>query len=167
MADSSGPLLNVYAVETENEVRSFICFLDPILAGVKGIEPHAVIGPYDATEDEPFDPLTFQVNPAFVDSITAYMNNEGHESEALIAQASEIRSDWLYVLDPRDPGDGADEPPTVNVLGAFPVDDTGQIVPNSFQYNKNHRIFDVEFGTSGMLYDQKFYRWLHEIEDRT
>ena len=92
------------------------------------------------------------------------MNEETAASGGIVAQAREITSGWLYVIDPRDRTDPAAEPPTANVLGAFAVDDDGQVVPGSFQYNANHRMFDRTHGTSGILFDRAFYSWLHEIE---
>ncbi len=51
------------------------------------------------------------------------------------------------------------------MLGAFAVDESGQIVPGSFQYNRNHVFFDQQSGVSGVLSDREFYDWLHEMPD--
>lgn len=163
MAESLA-LLNVYEVETEQGPIALLCFLDPVLAGAKGIDARSVIGEYPAREGEGFDPDVFRVNPAFVEALTGFMNEETAVTEAIAAQAREITSGWLYVLDPRDRSDPSSEPPSANVLGAFAVDDAGQVVPGSFQYNANHRMFDREYGTSGVLFDREFYSWLHGIE---
>ena len=153
-------LLNVYEVETPDGRASLLCFLDPVLAGARGIDPRAVVGPYD---DE-FDPDRFQVNAAFVEAFTGYMNEEAAESTEVVEGAKSLASGWLYVIDPRDFGNDDAEPPTSNVLGAFAVDDTGQIVPGSFQYNGKHALFDRLRGPSGILFDRRFYSWLHEVE---
>lgn len=155
------PLLNIYDVETEGGPVSLLCFLDPVLAGAKGIDERSVVGNYATREGDEFDPDAFRVNPAFVEAVTGFMNEETAETEAIAGQARAIRSDWLYVVDPRDSTGADDEPPPSNVLGAFAVDDAGQVVPGSFQYNANHRMFDPEFGTSGLLFDRAFYDWLH------
>ena len=46
----------------------------------------------------------------------------------------------------------------------FLRDEAGQIVPGSFQYNKNHTLFDRTHGISGILRDQQFYKWLHNVD---
>jgi hypothetical protein len=157
-------LLNVFDIETENGPTSLLCFLDPVLAGIKGIEPRSIIGLYGAAEGEDFNPDTFEVNPAFVESITGYMNEEAATSKEIVEQAAALPEGWLYIIDPRDPNEGQGDPPAGNLLGAYAVDDAGQIVPNSFQYNKNHALFDRTHGLSGVLYDKKFYKWLHNVE---
>lgn len=161
MAESLA-LLNLYEVETERGPASLLCFLDPVLAGSKGIDPRSVVGEYVARGGEGFDAEAFRVNPAFVEALTGFMNEEAAASEGIVAQAKEVSSGWLYVIDPRDRSGPAAEPPAANVLGAFAVDDSGQVVPGSFQYNAHHRIFDREHGTSGVLFDRAFYDWLHE-----
>lgn len=153
-------LLNVYEVESEHGPVSLLCFLDPVLAGAKGIEPAAIVGEYVARDDEGFDADRFRVQPAFVEALTGFMNEEAARSEGIVNQARTLSSGWLYVIDPRDRSGDA-EPPPSNVLGAFAVDDSGQVVPGSFQYNANHRMFDPEHGTSGVLFDRAFYDWLH------
>ena len=158
MAESLA-LLNVYEVETEHGPASLLCFLDPVLAGAKGIEPRSIVGEYVTGEGGGFDPDGFRVHPAFVEALTGFMNEEAAETADVAGRARTLASGWLYVLDPRDrSGDGA-EPPTANVLGAFAVDDDGQVVPGSFQYNANHKMFDAEHGTSGVLFDRSFYDW--------
>ncbi len=156
--------LNVFEVETEAGPKSFLCFLDPVLAGIKGIDPHAIVGPLSAATGEEFNPDEFTVNPGFVDSFTHFMNDHAAQTPEIIAQAAAVASEWLYVLDPRDQAEDAEEPETVNVLGAFAVDEAGQIVPGSFQYNKNHTLFDRMHGISGILRDQQFYKWLHNVD---
>ena len=140
------PLLNIYDLETDQGPVSLLCFLDPVLAGAKGIDERSVVGNYVTRGGDEFDPDAFRVNPAFVEALTGFMNEETAESEAIAGQARAIRSDWLYLVDPRDRTDPEAEPPPSNVLGAFAVDDAGQVVPGSFQYNANHRMFDREFG---------------------
>ncbi len=160
MAESLA-LLNVYEVETEHGLASLLCFLDPVLAGAKGIEPRSIVGEYVAREGEGFDADGFRVHPAFVEALTGFMNEEAAGTEAIAGQARALSSGWLYVIDPRDRSADGAEPATANVLGAFAVDDAGQVVPGSFQYNANHKMFDAEQGTSGVLFDRSFYDWLH------
>jgi len=157
-------ILNVFDVETEDGTKSLLCFLDPVIAGIKGINPRSIIGLYGAAEGEDFNPDGFEVNPAFIEAITGYMNEEAAGSDAIIEQAKTLPQGWLYIIDPRDPNEGQDDPPASNLLGAYAVDDSGQVVPGSFQYNENHALFDRSHGLSGLLYDKKFYHWLHEVE---
>ncbi len=162
MAESLA-LLNIYEVESEHGPASLLCFLDPVLAGAKGIERRSIVGEYVAGADGEFDPDSFRVNPGFVEALTGYMNDEASGSSGIIEQSRGVTSGWLYILDPRDRTPGGTEPDTANVLGAFAVDDSGQVVPGSFQYNANHAMFHRDHGTSGLLFDRSFYDWLHGL----
>ncbi len=155
-------LLNIYEVESEHGPASVLCFLDPVLAGAKGIEPRSIVGEYVGGEAG-FDADAFRVNPAFVEAVTGYMNEEAAASGGIADQAREVTSGWLYVIDPRDRTPEGTEPEPANVLGAFAVDDSGQVVPGSFQYNANHAMFHRDQGTSGLLFDRAFYDWLHAL----
>lgn len=157
-------LLNVYEVENEDGPASLVCFLDPVIAGARGIDPRSVVGLYGKPGEEAFDAEGFRVNPAFVEALVGYMNEVASASEEVVAEAKTLASGWLYIIDPRDnaPADG--EPPPSNLLGAYAVDETGQVVPGSFQYNEKHTVFDREQGPSGVLFDRKFYDWLHGLE---
>ena len=156
------PLLNVYDVEVDGVTRQFLCFVDPVLAGSRGLEPMAIVGAYlpdpDAGE---FDPDRFEPNPTFVEGLVEYMNTHAAATGAIQAEARDLSGQWLYILDPRDTSGPDADPPTTNVLGAFAVDETGQIVPHSFQYNAKHRLFDRAQGTSGLFSDRAYYDWLH------
>jgi hypothetical protein len=163
---SSLPLLNVYEIVQDGVTRHLICFLDPILAGARGIEDHMVLGDFQPGPDGGFTPETFRLNPAFVETFTTYMNEVPIHSPAIVAEAALHRSEWLYVLDPRRTSDDDGEPPASDLIGCYAVDDSSQIVPGSFQYNANHRWFDDESGVSGVLSDRKFYDWMHPAPER-
>jgi len=154
-------LLNVFEVERDGKTRHLIGFLDPILAGAAGIDELAVVGEFLPDPARGFDPRSFRGNPKFVESFTAYMNDEAARSADLIAQAAGQPAGPLYVLDPRYRGADGDEPGSSEVLGGFTIDTGGRIVPGSFRYNDGHRWFDPEGGTSGVLNDRRFYDWLH------
>ena len=47
------------------------------------------------------------------------------------------------------------------MIGGFAIDEAGQIVPGSFQYNPAHLWFNPETGSSSILVNRKFYDWLH------
>lgn len=157
-------LLNVYEVVTDDGPASLICFLDPVLAGARGIDPRAVVGIYGEAGVEDFDAAGFRVNPTFVEALTGYMNEEAVESPEVVAEAKNLASGWLYIVDPRDRAEPDAEPPASNLLGAYAVDEAGQVVPGSFQYNEKHAVFDPSQGPSGVLFDKKFYNWLHGVE---
>ena len=159
--DHSLPLLNVYEIVHDGRTRHLICFLDPVLAGAKGIEDEEVVGDYKPGPEGAFTPETFQLNPAFVENFTRYMNEVAIHNDNLVAEASLHKSEWLYVLDPRRQDEDNVEPPASDLIGCYAVDDSSQIVPDSFQYNANHRWFDEDSGVSGVLSDRKFYDWLH------
>ncbi len=160
MADSL-PLLNIYDLETEDGVVSVSSASStPVLAGAKGIEAQSIVGDHVTNAEGDFDAEAFQVNPAFVEALTDFMNEEtgGRVRGDLGPRPGAVTSEWLYVVDPRDRTAPEHEPPASNVLGAFAVDDTGQIVPGSFQYNANHRMFDRRYGTSGLLFERRLLR---------
>jgi hypothetical protein len=160
-ADVGLQLLNVYEVVVDGRQRHLVCFLDPVLAGARGIDHRAVVGEFTPGPGLAFDPSTFRLNPAFVETVTGYMNEEAGRSDDLKRDARGQPGGWLYVLDPRYTGGPDEEPPAADLLGCFAVDGSGQIVPNSFLYNEKHRWFGEASGVSGVLSDRRFYDWLH------
>jgi hypothetical protein len=165
MSDPELSLLNVYEVETDGSTHHIVCFLDAVLAGARGIDSRAVVGEFTPQPDGRFDPETFELNPEFIEVFTQYMNEESAQTEQVVQEASANPSAWLYVIDPRSPNAPAADPPPSDVLGCFAVDDHGQVVPNSFQYNSEHVLFDPAQGVSGILADRRFYDWLHPIRN--
>lgn len=162
MDDRSASLemLNLYEVQDEGRPRHFVCFLEPVLAGARGIPGHAIVGEFAPGASGEFDPGTFELNPEFVAAFTGFMNDRAIRSSELVRQARANPGGWLYLIDPRN-RTPADDPPPGDLLGAFAIDDSGQAVPNSFQYNRNHVMFDPTSGPSGILMDRQFYDWLH------
>lgn len=159
-------LLNVFEVENEGATTHLICFLDPVLAGAVGINARSVVGEFKPDEEGEFDPDTFIVNTTFVEALTQYMNERTAYLPGIIAEATRNASEWLYLLDPRFPHTSDEPTPPEDLIGAFAVDDAGQIVPKSFQYNANHELFHDDNGPSGVLSDRDFYDWLHASETR-
>lgn len=165
MSEPDLALLNVYEVQADGATHHIVCFLDAVLAGARGIDARAVVGEFTPGPDGGFDPDTFQLNPDFVEVFTQYMNEEPGRSEQVAQEAAANPSAWLYVLDPRHEPSAATDPPASDVLGCFAVDDHGQVVPNSFQYNREHVLFDPAHGVSGILFDRRFYDWLHPVKN--
>ena len=165
MSEESLAMLNVYEVETGSGTRHLVCFLDPVLAGARGIDPRSIVGEFSPGEDDEFDPETFILNPAFVDALREYMNDETPQSPELIREAASYSGGLLYIVDPRDESDAGSPPPPSNLVGCYTVDDEGRIVPDSFQYNEEHRFFDPNQGVSGVFADRRFYDWLHPLPD--
>ncbi|SIN85708.1 hypothetical protein SAMN05444166_1294 [Singulisphaera sp. GP187] len=166
MSKTELPLLNVFEVETDGVHHHLICFLDVILAGSRGIDSRSVIGQFTPSSGGAFDLETFQVNPTFIEVFVQYMNENAIHSPEIIREAASRISDWIYLLDPRTPGEYSLDPSASDLVGCFAVDDTGQIVPRSFQYNREHLWFDPVRGVSGILSDRAFYKWLHPLTDR-
>ena len=166
MAKTELSFLNVFEVETDGVRRHIVCFLDVVLAGTIGIDARSVVGQFNPGAGGGFDHQSFQLNPLFVEMLVRYMNEQAARSPEIVGEASDLISEWLYVLDPRSAGDSGDESSGGDVLGCFAVDDTGQIVPRSFQYNREHLWFDPVRGVSGLFSDRAFYDWLHPQTDR-
>jgi hypothetical protein len=160
--ESDLPLLNVFEVETDEGMKHLIGFLDPVLAGAKGIATRSVVGGFVPDADGEFDARTFRANPEFLAAFTDFMNDEPSRSDEVVAQALTIPSQWLYIVDPRDETPDDRDPPASQIVGCYAVDDSGQVVPNSFQYNAEHVWFCPETGVSGLLDDRRFFDWLNK-----
>ncbi len=161
MSESDLPLLNIFEVETENGTRHLVGFQDPVLAGSVGLASHAMVGEFEPGPDGEFDPDSFEPNPEFVEAVVAYMNIIPGLSPNLAEGARQIPGQRLYIVDPRNETPGDSDPPAEDVLGCFHVDDSGEIVADSFEYNDEHVWFSRDFGVSGLLSDRVFYEWIH------
>lgn len=158
MPDRTLPLLNVFEVEIDGMIRHLICFLDPVRAGSVGIDRRAVVGEFTPRPDGAFDPGSFRLNPHFIATLTEYMNESAAHAPELIHAAGVRPGGRVEVLDPRHPADDDPEPPASETLGHFAVDDSGRIVPGSFEYNARHTWFDPD---SALFSSRSFYDWLH------
>lgn len=158
------PLLNIYEIEVDGDTKHLVGFLDPVLAGSRGIDSRAMVGEFTPTPDGEFDVETFQVNPDFLEAVAEFMNEQTSGSPDLAQGARSIPGQRLYIVDPRNATDPSEEPPLADVLGYFEVGDDGVIVPDSFHYHHEHTWFDPQLGVSGLLSDRHFYDWLNPIE---
>lgn len=165
MSEPSAPLslLNVFDVDSETGPRRLLCFVDPVIAGSRGIDPRAIVGEFPPELDHAEDPSQFSPNPGFIQTFILYMNQVAATTPGLTEQASRNAGQTLYVVDPRVVSDHPGEPHAHDVLGAYEIDPQGKIVPNSFGYNEEHRWFDSESGVSGVFSDRTFYDWLHAV----
>ena len=154
-------LLNVFDVETEAGPRRYLCFVDPVIAGARGIDPRVIVGEFPVHLEHAEDASQFTPNDVFIQMFIRYMNEVAAATQGLTEQAARSAGQRLYVVDPRVPQSVEGEPPAVDVLGAYEVDDQGKIVSGSFGYNQHHRWFDPTSGTSGVFADRIFYDWLH------
>lgn len=161
--DRDLPLLNLFEVETEEGRKHLIGFLDPVRAGAEGLAPRSIVGGFTPNPQGDFDPESFGLNPDFLAAFVDFMNDEPSRSDEVRGRAGQIRSGWLYVLDPRNDTPDDQDPPKSDIVGCYAVDDTGQVVPNSFQYNAEHRWFCPDAGTSGLLEDRRFFDWLNPV----
>lgn len=165
MAERSLDLLNIYELMEPEGPRHLVAFLEPVLAELRGIVSHAVVGEFLPRTDGEFDPNTFELNPEFVLQFIRYMNEEAIHSPELLDQAARNPSSQLHLVDPRNLDD--DEPPLSDVLGRFTIDEHGQPVAGSFEYNREHAMFDPVKGPSDILTDRSFYNWLHPVSDNS
>jgi hypothetical protein len=161
MSETSLSLLNVFEVEHEGSIRHLLCFIDPVLAGARGIDSRSILGALTPRPDGALDPSALQINPEFIEAFQHFMNEHAVRSPELAQEARNHPGDWLYVIDSRHEGDPQADPPASEVVGCFAVDETGQIVPNSFQYNRQHLWFSPDTGGSSLLMNRHFYDWLH------
>jgi hypothetical protein len=166
MSEPSAPLslLNVFDVKTESGPRRFLCFVDPVIAGARGIDPRAIVGEFPPRLEHAHDPAQLTPNPGFIQTFILYMNEAAATTRGLADRASRSAGQALYVVDPRVSSSLAGEPPPQDVLGAFDVANDGTIVPGSFAYNQQHRWFDPRSGISGVFADRNFYDWLHPTD---
>lgn len=163
MSENELSLLNIYEVDEEFGKRYFVCFLESVMAGAIGIPTRSIVGEFTPDADNEFDSETFERNEEFINAFVQYMNLEGVKAPELIAQAQSDPGGFLYLVDPRYALEEAedDEPPAIQLIGRFLVDDRGRITPDSFEYNGEHVLFDPATGVSGILHDRRFYDWLH------
>jgi hypothetical protein len=165
MSDSELSFLNVYEVEVDGQSRHLVGFLQPEIAAARGIDSRAMVGAFEPAPDGEFDVATFEANPEFVEAFTEYMNGAPSYSRTISDEARLVPGERLFLVDPRNDTPADQEPPIPDVLGSYLVDDSGRIVPNSFQYNPNHVWFSIESGVSGVFSDRDFYNWLHAGEE--
>jgi hypothetical protein len=164
MPDNSPlPLLNVFEVtDDQGGLRHLLAFIEPVLAGSNGIDPRSIVGEITPNA-EGYDPRTLQLNPQFIEAFVSYMNEVQAISPAIKEEARTLPTGWLYIIDPRNTDPEGEDPPPTDLVGAFAVDDEGQVVPQSFQYNANHVLIDQKRGLTGLFSDRRFYDWLHPV----
>lgn len=156
------PLLNVFEVsDEEGGTRHLLAFIEPVVAGSSGIASRSIVGEITPSDEGGYDPLSLKLNPEFIEAFTDYMNDVQAAEPAIVEQARQLPSGWVYIIDPRNLEDAGVEPPAIDLVGAFAVDDAGQVVPKSFQYNANHALIDQDRGMTGLFSDRRFYDWLH------
>jgi hypothetical protein len=120
-----------------------------------------MVGEFVPAPNGEFDPETFSVNPEFVAAFVAYMNLQARSVPEFGQQARERPGERLFIVDPRNQDQGDTGPPEFDILGGFDVNEVGEIVPDSFQYNANHQWFSQSSGISGIFFDRRFYAALH------
>ena len=156
------PLLNVFEVaDDQGGTRHLLAFIEPVRAGSAGIDSRSIVGEVTPDDEGGYDPRSLRLNPEFIEAFTAYMNEVIAVEPQIVDQARDQPSGWVYVIDPRHVDDPGVPTPASEVVGAFAVDEAGQVVPTSFQYNANHALIDQERGMTGLFSDRRFYDWLH------
>jgi hypothetical protein len=160
MADSLS-LINVFEVERNGAIQHLIGFIEPVLAGARGIDGRAILGEFTPGVDGGFDPRTFRANPQFITGFEQFMNEVAARSGELINEAMKHRGGRLNIVDGRHRGAPYGDPPAAELIGLFTIDEGGRIVPGSFRHNPDHIWFHPETGTSSILLNRQFYDWLH------
>jgi hypothetical protein len=161
MSDSTHSLINMFEVHMGGVNRHLVCFIDPALAGAQGIDGSAVLGEYTPGSRGEFDARTFRPNPQFIEAFQRFMNDEMARSPELAAEAGKNPGGRLHIVDARYQANPGGERPPSELIGIFLIDETGKIVPGSFQHNQAHLWFNPETGGSSVLANRKFYDWLH------
>jgi hypothetical protein len=161
MSQDAISLLNVLEVQHEGRTRHFLAFVSAEDTGERGLPTRLLVGEFEPDDQGEFDPARFERNPEFIEALVSFMNETPQRQPEIIETARERPGEWLYVLDPRYRHEGPDDPAPSQVVGAFFVDETGAIRPDSFQYNPEHELFCPSTGVSGILMDRVFYEWMH------
>jgi hypothetical protein len=162
MTDPTLPLWNVFEVKTEDgTTQHLLTFLQADRAVASGIEPRSIVGEVTPTDYGGFDPLSLKLNPEFIEALTSYMNEVVALTPEIVEQARASSMEWTYVVDPRNHDPSGEAPPTTDLIGAFAVDEAGEVVLGTFIYNQGHALIDQERGFSGIFSDRRFYDWLH------
>jgi hypothetical protein len=161
MSDTPLSLINVFEVQREGAVQHLIGFIDPVLAGARGIDARAVLGDFTPGPDGDFDPRTFRVNPRFVAGFEQFMNEVIARSDEMIGAARKHPGGWMNIVDARLRSQTSGDPPLAELIGRFQIDDSGSIVAGSFRHNPEHVWFHPDTGTSSVLLNRQFYDWLH------
>jgi hypothetical protein len=159
--DATLSLINVFEVQIEGATRHLVCFIDPVLAGARGIDGRAVLGEFTPGPDGGFDPRTFRANSQFIEAFQEFMNQEIAGSSDLAREARNNPGGQLNIVDARHPSSARGEPPATELLGEFSIDETGKIIPGSFLHNQAHLWFHPQSGNSSILRNRAFYDWLH------
>lgn len=154
-------LLNIYTVEHEGKTRHLVCFVDTVLGGAVGVAHECIVGEFDPSDDGEFDPQSFVPNPGFLKAIEQFINGSVLSSPDLQRAIEGAGAREQYILDPRFDEEAGAEPEAADVVGAFQIDEAGQIVQGTFRLNAGHLLFDPETGPSGLFSDRTFYDWLH------
>jgi hypothetical protein len=154
-------LINVFEVERDGAIQHLIGFIDPVLAGARGIDARAILGEFTPGADGGFDARTFRANPQFNAGFEQFMNEVAARSDELMNEARKHPGGRLNIVDGRHRGAPYGDPPTAELIGRFTIDEAGGIIPGSFRHNPDHLWFHLETGTSSILLNRQFYDWLH------
>jgi hypothetical protein len=109
----------------------------------RGLVPQEIVGQLldPKREDGLFEPDNFARNRAFVEFMHEVIRKHGPSVPGLVAAARAQANGWVHIIDGRTPTpQGA--VPAEDIVGAFQVTD-GNIVPDSYQANPNHRILSA------------------------
>jgi hypothetical protein len=150
----------VYRVRLPEGFKDVVSLVPHDSAFQSGIAGEAIVGvcPELLDKDEPVTVSNFRPNKRFVDLLHRVIAKHAPHSKALRAEARRQGTGWVYIIDARTPTPAGEVPPH-DVIGAFEVRD-GEIVPESYRANANHRIFSSEglFRLEPTLHEQLMVR---------
>ena len=105
------PLLNVFEVaDDQGATRHLLAFIEPVRAGSSGIAPRSIVGEITPTAGG-YDPRSLKLNPEFIEAFTDYMNEVQSVTPEIVAQARDLPSGWVYIIDPRHVEEPGVDPP--------------------------------------------------------
>jgi hypothetical protein len=143
------PIIYLQADLPEGTKEHVACAAQERLSRGERLPVELIIGAILRPREEPGDPITpdnFAANTAFLKFLHRIIEKNGPKTEHLIAGAESVGEGSLYVIDGRAPKPEPGKEWVISsedVLGEFQVED-GEIVPDSYRRNPDHRLFSSE-----------------------
>ena len=150
----------VYRVKLPEWFKDVVSLVPHDTAFQSGIAGDAIVGVCAQLleRDEAVTVANFRANKRFVDLLHGVVAKHAPRSQGLQASARRQGTGWVYLIDARTPTPAGAVPPH-DIIGAVEVRD-GEIVPESYQANANHRILSSDglFKLEPSLHEQLMLR---------
>jgi hypothetical protein len=143
------PLIYLQADLPEGTKEYVACAAQERLSRGERLPVELIIGAVLRPREEPSDPITpdnFAVNGAFLKFLHRIIEKAGPGTDQLIAEAESVGDGKIYVIDGRAPKPEAGKEwvlSSEDIFGEFEVDD-GEIVPDSYRRNTDHRLLSSD-----------------------